>query len=73
MADYRIILRDLRSLQLIEELPTWRTAVWTRRHVAAGNFQLMVDLGQIAAASTKKDTIVEVRRDNVFEFAGAIC
>ncbi len=73
MAEYRILLRDPRSLQLIEELPTWRTAIWTRRHVAAGNFQLFVDAGQVNAASTKKDTIVEVKRDGAHEFAGVIC
>ena len=47
MADYRILLRSPTTLKLIEELTTWRSATWTRRHVAAGHFDLSVDASEI--------------------------
>lgn len=75
--DWRILLRDPRSLALLGEMPQYLAASWTRRTLEQGEFSITVSRNQIATRLIARNTIVEIRRTDSsgvdhFEFAGVI-
>ncbi len=73
-----LLLRDLRTLDVIAEITGYRDVTWTRRDISAGEFGLTVHQDSIADLDlpgldiSAPGWLVEVRRGSAHEFAGVI-
>lgn len=72
--EYTVRIRNPSTLALVADLPRYESLQWTRRPVEEGRFTLVIDHDDLPGGLTDIDTnnIVEIKRDTVFEFAGAI-
>jgi hypothetical protein len=72
MAEYTILLRDPRTLELLGELSVYLHARWRRHQREMGDFEITVNRNNVADDLIARNNIVEIRRDGEFEFAGII-
>ena len=69
--NYVILLRDPRTLALKGILGQFQAATWTRRTLRKGEFTIHTHTEQLDALTLiDPGTVVEIRRDGAFEFAG---
>lgn len=57
MADaaYRIVIRDLQTLDVLGEIPEFRTMMWERAELAAGRFRLVAPRSRVVSRTTYVD------------------
>jgi hypothetical protein len=72
MAEYILRLRNPKTLKIMGVIPTFVGASWTRRTVKRGKFSVTLHKDALAANLIRRNTIFEVLRDGVYEFAGVI-
>lgn len=74
MADYRLRSRSPRTLKVLAEFPRFVGATWTRRTTGPGEFEVVLDVAQLAnpLADVATHSVIEVLRDNETEFLGVL-
>jgi hypothetical protein len=72
VAEYTLQFRNPRTLEVLGQMPFFKSLQWWRRPVKAGAFSISVHKDDIDPSVIPEDAIFELKRDNEAEFAGVL-
>ncbi len=72
MTAHTVLIRDVKTLDVLGEIPHYIDLTWTRKDVDAGHFALTIHRDVVDQSLLERNLLLEVLRDSTFEFAGVI-